>query len=70
MDQERIKEAAKAAVEATGASSLPTWAKHLIWALIGAVAAVASMLCAGCTVSVDPGALQYIISNPIDRSGK
>lgn len=67
MDQERIKEAAKAAAEATGASSLPTWAKHLIWALIGAVA---SMLCAGCTVSVDPGALQYIISNPIDRSGK
>lgn len=70
MDQERIKEAAKAAAEATGASSLPTWAKHLIWALIGALAAVASMLCAGCTVSVDPEVVRYIITNPIDNSGK
>ena len=46
------------------------WVKYLIGAIIGALAAAGVITVTGCTVSVDPGVLRYVIENPIDKTGK
>lgn len=49
MDKDDIQKAAEKAVEIINAQGWPVWVKHLIYALIGAVSAVAVMLMTGCT---------------------
>lgn len=46
------------------------WVQWLIGAIIGALAAAGVISVSGCTVSVDPEVVRYIIPNPIDKSGK
>ena len=46
------------------------WVQWVIGAVIGALAAAGVITVSGCTVSVDPEVVRYIIQNPIDNSGK
>ena len=46
------------------------WVQWVIGAIIGALAAAGVITVTGCTVSVDPEVVRYIIQNPIDNSGK
>lgn len=46
------------------------WVQWVIGAVIGALAAAGVITVTGCTVSVDPGVLRYVIENPIDKTGK
>ena len=46
------------------------WVQWVIGAVIGALAAAGVITVTGCTVSVDPGVLRYVIDNPIDKTGK
>ena len=46
------------------------WVQWVIGAVIGALAAAGVITVTGCTVSVDPEVVRYIIQNPIDNSGK
>ena len=46
------------------------WVQWVIGAVIGALAAAGVITVSGCTVSVDPGVLRYVIENPIDKTGK
>lgn len=46
------------------------WVQWLIGAIVGALAAAGVITITGCTVSVDPEVVRYIIQNPIDKSGK
>lgn len=46
------------------------WVQWVIGAVIGALAAAGVITVTGCTVSVDPEVVRYIIQNPIDKSGK
>ena len=46
------------------------WVQWVIGAIIGALAAAGVITVSGCTVSVDPEVVRYIIQNPIDNSGK
>ena len=47
-----------------------SWVQWVIGAIIGALAAAGVITVTGCTVSVDPGVLRYVIENPIDKTGK
>lgn len=49
MNKEQIKTAADKAVEFTGKQSWPVWVKHLVAAIIGAAAAVATMTMTSCS---------------------
>lgn len=57
MNKEQIKNAADKAVEFTGRQSWPVWVKHLVAAIIGASAAVATMTMTSCT-EVTPAQVQ------------
>lgn len=46
------------------------WVQWVIGAVIGALAAAGVITVTGCTVTVDPGVLKYVIDNPIDKTGK
>lgn len=46
------------------------WVQWVIGAVVGALAAAGVITVTGCTVSVDPEVVRYIIQNPIDNSGK
>ena len=46
------------------------WVQWVIGAIVGALAAAGVITVSGCTVSVDPEVVRYIIQNPIDNSGK
>lgn len=46
------------------------WMRWVIGAIIGALATAGVITVTGCTVSVDPEVVRYIIANPIDKSGK
>ena len=46
------------------------WVQWVIGAVIGALAAAGVITVTGCTVSVDPGVMRYVIENPIDKTGK
>ena len=46
------------------------WVQWVIGAVIGALAAAGVITVTGCTVSVDPEVVRYIITNPIDKTGK
>lgn len=46
------------------------WLRYLVGAIIGAAAAAGLISVTGCTLSVDPAAIRYIIANPIDSTGK
>lgn len=46
------------------------WVQWVIGAVIGALAAAGVITVTGCTVSVDPGVLRYVIENQIDKTGK
>ena len=46
------------------------WVQWIIGAIVGALAAAGVISVSGCTVSVDPEVVRYIIQNPIDKSGK
>lgn len=49
MDKDQIRKAEDKALEATKKTDWPVWVKHLIAALIGAIAAVLCMTQTGCT---------------------
>lgn len=49
MDKEKIRKAEDRALDVTGKQGWPAWVKHLIAALIGAIAAVLAMTQTGCT---------------------
>ena len=46
------------------------WVQWVIGAIVGALAAAGVITVTGCTVTVDPGVLKYVIDNPIDKTGK
>lgn len=49
MDKETIRKAEEKALDITKTQGWPAWVKHLIAALIGAIAAVLAMTQTGCT---------------------
>lgn len=49
MDKEQIRKAEDKCLEVTAKQGWPAWVKHLIAALIGAIAAVLAMTQTGCT---------------------
>lgn len=65
LEKDKIEQATDAAASRWG-----SWVKYVIGALIGALAAAGVITVSGCTVSVDPGIVRYIIQNPIDKTGK
>ena len=65
LEKDKIEQVTAAAESRWGA-----WVKYLIGAVIGALAAAGVITVSGCTVSVDPEVVRYIIANPIDKSGK
>lgn len=65
LEKDEIKQVTAAAESRWGA-----WVKYIIGAIIGALATAGVITVTGCTVSVDPEVVRYIISNPIDKSGK
>lgn len=46
------------------------WVRWLIGALVGALGAAGVLTVTGCTLSVDPAVVRYVLENPIDKSGK
>lgn len=60
----------KSIIEKLLARVKTAWVQWLIGAIIGALAAAGVITVTGCTVSVDPEVVRYIIQNPIDNSGK
>lgn len=46
------------------------WMRWVIGAIVGALATAGVITITGCTVSVDLEVVRYIITNPVDRSGK
>ena len=70
MNKDDIEKAAENAVEFTKKQGWPVWVKHLIYALIGAVSAVAVMLMTGCnTAQLDAArdAVDFIQTVKIER---
>lgn len=65
LEKDKIEQVTAAAESRWGA-----WVKYIIGAAIGALAAAGVITVSGCTVSVDPGVLRYVIDNPIDKTGK
>ena len=65
LEKNKIEQVTDAAASRWGA-----WVKYLIGAIIGALAAAGVVTVTGCTVSVDPEVVRYIIQNPIDNTGK
>ena len=49
MDKETIRKAEEKALDITKKQAWPVWVKHLVSALIGAIAGVLAMTCTGCT---------------------
>lgn len=47
-----------------------TWLRYLIAAIIAILAAAGLITVTGCTLTIEPDALRYIITNPIDPTGK
>ena len=60
----------KSVIEKLMARVKTRWVQWVIGAVIGALAAAGVITVSGCTVSVDPEVVRYIIQNPIDNSGK
>ena len=60
----------KSVIEKLLARVKTRWVQWVIGAVIGALAAAGVITVTGCTVSVDPEVVRYIIQNPIDNSGK
>lgn len=60
----------KSVIEKLLARVKTAWVQWVIGAVIGALAAAGVITVTGCTVSVDPEVVRYIIQNPIDNSGK
>ena len=60
----------KSVIEKLMARVKTGWVQWVIGALVGALAAAGVITVTGCTVSVDPEVVRYIIQNPIDKSGK
>lgn len=65
LEKDKIEQVTDAAASRWG-----SWVKYVIGAIIGALAASGIISVSGCTVSVDPEVVRYIIHNPIDNSGK
>lgn len=65
LEKDKIEQVTAAAESRWGA-----WVKYLIGAIIGALTAAGVVTVTGCTVSVDPEVVRYIIQNPIDNTGK
>lgn len=63
-------EVKKSIIEKLMARVKTAWVQWVIGAVIGALAAAGVITVTGCTVSVDPEVVRYIIQNPIDNSGK
>lgn len=63
-------EVKKSIIEKLLARVKVAWVQWVIGAIIGALAAAGVITVTGCTVSVDPEVVRYIIQNPIDNSGK
>ena len=63
-------EVKKSIIEKLMARVKTAWVQWVIGAVIGALAAAGVITVSGCTVSVDPEVVRYIIQNPIDNSGK
>lgn len=60
----------KSIIEKLLARVKTAWVQWVIGAVIGALAAAGVITVTGCTVTVDPGVLKYVIDNPIDKTGK
>ena len=60
----------KTTIEKLLARCKKQWVQWVIGAIVGALAAAGVITVSGCTVSVDPEVVRYIIQNPIDNSGK
>lgn len=65
LEKDKIEQVTAAAESRWGA-----WVKYLIGAVIGGLVAAGVVTVSGCTVSVDPEVVRYIITNPIDKTGK
>lgn len=65
LEKDKIEQVTEAAASRWG-----SWVKYVIGAIIGALAASGIISVSGCTISVDPEVVRYIIPNPIDNSGK
>lgn len=63
-------EVKKSVIEKLMARVKTRWVQWVIGAVVGALAAAGVITVTGCTVSVDPEVVRYIIQNPIDNSGK
>lgn len=46
------------------------WLRYLVGAIIGILATAGLITVTGCTLTIEPDALRYIITNPIDPTGK
>lgn len=60
----------KNTIEKLMARCKAAWVKWVIGALVGALAAAGILTVTGCTLSVDPAVVRYVLENPIDKSGK
>ena len=63
-------EVKKSVIEKLLARVKTGWVQWVIGAVVGALAAAGVITVSGCTVSVDPEVVRYIITNPIDKTGK
>lgn len=63
-------EVKKSVIEKLMARVKTAWVQWVIGAIVGALAAAGVITVTGCTVTVDPGVLRYVIENPIDKTGK
>lgn len=63
-------EVKKSVIEKLMARVKTAWVQWVIGAIVGALAAAGVITVSGCTLSVDPEVVRYIIQNPIDKSGK
>lgn len=66
----RLMNVSKKTIEKVLVRCKKQWVKWLVGALVGALAAAGVLTVTGCTLSVDPAVVRYVLENPVDKTGK